>query len=237
MVAIKFANLEFDGLTMEKVLSPKDSMRIVVTANAEIIVKANEDKDFGNILKTSTKTFDGRIPHLIASFLNKGRKIDKISGSDFIYEIAQLAKINSERIFLLGALEDVNEKASEKLREKYGISVAGFSPAFSNSSIDEKQNLLILKRIELFKPQYIFVALGSGKQEKWLFDNKDYLSKIGIKIGVGCGGTLDFVAGRNKRAPVWVQKIGMEGVFRFLIEPKWYRFKRILTSFRLFKYI
>jgi len=237
MGAIRFANLNFNGLTRKDVLSSDEKFKIIVTANAEIIVKANEDPEYKRVLEKSVKTLDGRVPHLLASFFNKDIKIEKISGSDFIYDISRMAEKNNERIFLLGAEQGINEKASKKLSERYKIAVGGYSPEYRDYPFEKNFNDNILKRIELFKPQYIFVALGSGKQEKWLYDNRDFLEKLGVKIGVGCGGTLDFVAGKVKRAPRWIQKVGLEGIFRFLVEPKWYRFKRILVSFKLFKYI
>jgi N-acetylglucosaminyldiphosphoundecaprenol N-acetyl-beta-D-mannosaminyltransferase len=63
------------------------------------------------------------------------------------------------------------------------------------------------------------------------------LSKIGVKYIVGCGGTFDFVANKIKRAPVFIQKIGLEGVYRFLQEPNKVRYKRLFDSFKFFKYI
>ena len=75
-----------------------------------------------------------------------------------------------------------------------------------------------------------------GKQEYWISDNRILLESIGVKIAIGCGGTFDFVAGRIKRAPKWIQKIGLEGFWRLFKEPQLFRLKRLLISFKIFKY-
>ena len=75
-----------------------------------------------------------------------------------------------------------------------------------------------------------------GKQEYWIDDNRKVLEKIGVQLAIGCGGTFDFVAETIKRAPVFIQEIGMEGIWRLIMEPKWFRLKRILLSFKFFYY-
>ena len=87
-----------------------------------------------------------------------------------------------------------------------------------------------------FSPDYLFVGFGAGKQESWINDNFNLLKELNVKMVVGSGGTFEFVSGKITRAPKLIQKIGLEGVFRLLVEPKMFRLKRIMKSFKIFYY-
>lgn len=236
MGAVKFANIKFKALEKKTLLDGKPDLKIVVTANSEIIVKANEDEKLGKILNENFTTFDGRVPQVLAQISNKTEIINKISGSDFIYDCCRKARKDGERIFLLGCREEVNKDAVKNIRENYGIQVEGYSPVIADYPFPELHDKKILNRIKLFKPDYLFVGFGAPKQEYWMDEHREFLESIGVKVAVGSGGTFDFVAGAVERAPRFIQKIGLEGVFRLLVEPKWFRFKRILMSFKIFYY-
>jgi N-acetylglucosaminyldiphosphoundecaprenol N-acetyl-beta-D-mannosaminyltransferase len=148
-----------------------------------------------------------------------------------------MAKEKNKKIFLLGGYEESNTQAIEKLREKYNIEIDGFSPEYKPYPFEETHNNNILKRIEEFKPDILFVGFGAIKQEYWINDNKSFLEKMGIRWVVGSGGTFEFVANTIKRAPIWIQNIGLEGFYRMLKEPNMARVKRILLSFKIFKYV
>lgn len=236
MGAIKFANIQFKALNKKSLLNEEKGLKLVVTANSEIIVKANEDEKLQKIMSDNFTTFDGKIPQVLASLDNKSEEIEKISGSDFIYDCCVEAKKNGERIFLLGCREEINKKAVLNIREKYGIQVEGFSPALADYPFPELHNKQILNRIKLFRPQYLFVGFGAPKQEYWMDQHKDFLENLGVKVVVGSGGTFDFVAEAVQRAPKLIQNIGLESIWRFLMEPKWFRVKRVFTSFKIFYY-
>lgn len=236
MGAIKFANIQFKALEKKSLLDDKKELKLVVTANSEIIIKANENSKLKDIMNENYTTFDGKIPHALAKIDHQEESIEKISGSDFIYDCCREAKRNGERIFLLGCREDVNKKAVQNIREQYGIQVEGYSPALADYPFPELHDKMILNRIKLFRPQYLFVGFGAPKQEFWMDQHKEFLQNLGVKIAVGSGGTFDFVAGEVQRAPKLIQNIGLEGVWRLLVEPKWFRIKRLLVSLKIFYY-
>ena len=89
---------------------------------------------------------------------------------------------------------------------------------------------MLLSRINSARPIILFVAFGQGKQEKWIFHHLDLLPSVRVAIGVG--GALDFIAGEIKRAPVWLQKIGWEWLYRLTQEPK--RWPRIINAVVVF---
>ncbi len=234
---IKFANLTFRGLKKEEILKYEKKLKFIVTCNAEFIVKANENEKFRKIINKNYATFDGQIPYFLAKLQNKNINFEKISGSDLIYDFCKLAKEKDYKIFLLGGYEESNKLAMKKLRKRYNIQIDGYSPPYEPYPFSKENNENILKKIKNFKPDILFVGFGAPKQEFWIDDNKKFLEKIGVKWVIGSGGTFEFVSGKIKRAPKIVQKIGLESVWRFLMEPKWFRLKRLLISLKIFKYV
>jgi N-acetylglucosaminyldiphosphoundecaprenol N-acetyl-beta-D-mannosaminyltransferase len=234
---IKFADLIFKGLNKNILFSSQDTLKIIIPTNAEVIVKANENDKLKNIINKNFATFDGQIPYMLARLQNKGIEFKKISGSDLIYDFCELAKEKNYKIFLLGGYVDSNKLAVEKLKEKYNIQIAGYSPPYEPYPFSKENNDKILDKIRNFKPDILFVGFGAPKQEFWIDDNKIFLEKIGIKWVIASGGTFEFVADKIKRAPKIIQKIGLEGIWRFLLEPKWFRFKRLLISLKIFRYL
>jgi N-acetylglucosaminyldiphosphoundecaprenol N-acetyl-beta-D-mannosaminyltransferase len=162
---------------------------------------------------------------------------EKLSGSDIIYDFCELAERNNLKIFLLGGMEESNTIAVNVIQEKYKVTIQGYSPPFEEYPFSNNFNKLCIDKIQNFKPEILFVGFGAPKQEYWIDDNKAILSETGVQYAIGCGGTFDFVSGNIKRAPVVIQKIGLEGLYRFLQEPNKLRFKRLLNSLKFFKYI
>lgn len=233
---IEFANLIFRGLTKEILFRPESDIKIVIPINAELIVLANEDEKFKRIINENYAVFDGQIPYVIAKIKNRNSYIKKISGSGFIYDICNYSKINKKRIFLLGGFKESNKISIEKIR-MLGIETDGFSPTYKPYPFEKEHNEDILKRIGYFGPDFLFVGFGARKQEFWINENKQALRDIGVKCAIGCGGTFEMFSGKYKRCPKSIQMIGFEGVYRFIIEPKWFRLKRLFISFKMFKYL
>lgn len=234
---LKFGNIIFRGLSKKNILNELPTLKVIVTANSEFIVRANEDEKFSKILNENYTTFDGQIPYLLAKLQNPRVKFEKLSGSDLIYDFCEMAQIKNKKIFLLGGYEDSNHLAVEKLRNKYGIAIDGYSPPYKPYPFDEEHNQVIIDKIRVFSPDILFVGFGAIKQEFWIDEHKETLNFIGVRWAIGSGGTYEFVAGIIKRAPKIVQKFGFEGVWRFLSEPKLFRLKRLIISFKVFKHI
>ncbi|MBF0473614.1 MAG: WecB/TagA/CpsF family glycosyltransferase [Nitrospirae bacterium] len=237
MNQIKFANIDFKGLTKEILLKETLELKIIITASADHIVRANEDSDYGRLLCENYTTFDGQIPYVFAKVLNTGTAFEKVSGSDFVYDICQYAALNNLRVYLLGGYEDSNRIAVEIIRKRFNIEVEGFSPKNLPYPFPEGHDKDILDRISDFKPSFLLVGFGAPKQERWIDQHKDTLLTFGVKWAMGVGGTFDFVSGKIKRAPVFIQRAGLEGIYRLIAEPKIFRAQRLLRSFRLFKYL
>lgn len=236
---MRFCNLEINITNKEELFrNPEKKLKCIITLNAQIIVWANEDPRLLDFINRNYATLDGEIPLKVAKILNHDfRKVVKLSGSDIVYDFCDYAKKNNLKVFFLGGKENSVKNAVKNVRNKYGIQVDGFSPEFedypfSSSFIRECQN-----SISRFKPDILFVGFGAGKQEYFIEDNQQFLEECEVQYAIGSGGTVDFVSGSIKRAPKWISKIGLEGFYRFFQEVSVARAKRILISFKFFKYI
>jgi len=237
MDKIEFANLYFKGLKKEEILKEEIFLKFIVTVNSEFIIKGNNDDNFKRIINENYSTFDGQVPYFLAKNKNKNIDFEKLSGSDLIYDFCEMARSQSKRVFLLGGYEESNKKAVIKLKEMYSIEIEGYSPIYKPYPFSEEHNQTIIEHINAFKPDILFVGFGAVKQEYWIAEHKEKLEEIGVKWVVGSGGTFEFVAGTISRAPVWIQKIGFEGIYRMLQEPNLLRVKRLLLSFKIFRYV
>ncbi|OAG27022.1 WecB/TagA/CpsF family glycosyltransferase [Thermodesulfatator autotrophicus] len=235
---IKAFNILFKGLKKDFILSlleNKKGFNIITTVNAEFIVLANETERFRRILNKNISTVDGQIPYFFLKLRNPKSKIEKISGSDLIFDICKKASQLGLKVFLLGGLETSNKISQQRLRELFpGLIISGYSPPYSPYPFSKQHNEKILKILKDFSPEVLFVAFGAPKQEYWIEDNRTLLEEIGIRLAIGVGGTFELVAGIEKRAPKFVQKIGLESIWRLYQNPK--RFRRFLRNFKFFKY-
>lgn len=233
---LEFAGLQFRGLTRAQLYPTLGQFKFVVTVNADFIVESVRNQRFRGIISSNYSTFDGQIPFLLAKLLARprGTHFEKISGSDFAYELFLFAKENSLRLFLLGASPEVNKTAAHIIERDYGVSVRGYAPPISSYPFPKSWTDEVLSILAEFRPEIILVALGAPKQEYWIDDNRKALEQFGVMLAIGCGGTLDFISGSAPRAPVWAQKMGLEGIYRFIVEPRWFRFKRLCRSFLVF---
>ncbi|MCX6808228.1 MAG: WecB/TagA/CpsF family glycosyltransferase [Candidatus Berkelbacteria bacterium] len=137
---------------------------------------------------------------------------EKISGSDFIWDLSRHAAEKNLRLFLFGGAPTIAEQTALRLQtDIYGLRVSG------NFEGDISRSNEAIEAIKRSKADILLVCLGAPRQEKWLAEN---LSKTGCKVGIGLGGTFDFVAKIIPRAPFWMQKSGLEWLYRLIIEPK-----------------
>ncbi len=232
---MKLCDINISCLYLHQVFDETIPYKHIITVNAEAIVRAQTDNKLKTIINNNYATIDGQIPLWLYKHKHK-QNVEKISGSDLIYDVCEWTKNKRYKIFLLGGNPDSNNIAVQKLREKYNINISGFSPQYAPYPFPQEQDAKIVEKIKEFSPDILFVAFGMGKQEYWIYDHQNTLKNIGCKLAIGCGGTYDFVAEKIKRAPICIQKIGLEGVWRLIMEPKLFRVKRLITSFKIFYY-
>lgn len=194
--------------------------QFVLAMNPEKIMKAREDDQLSRIIeKKATLLIADGVGLVLAGKIRGLPPIPRVTGVGLFEELVASAAQDARSIFLYGARESVVEKAAKVLKERYpGLSIAGVQHGY------EKDEELVVSRIQEAKPDYLFVALGSPAQEKWISRN---LKRLPVKLAMGVGGTFDVVAGNVKRAPEWAQKWGLEWLYRLVKQPS--RAKRMLS--------
>ncbi len=192
---------------------------IVVTPNVDHIVKLSKDKLLREIYKNARFVFADGAPLVWASkILSRKRLHQRVTGADLLPGICEAASKDRTKIFFLGGEENIAMQAAKRLTEKYhNLCVVGtYCPPFGFER-DDIESMRIVDRINKSEADILFIGVGAPKQEKWVWK---YYSKLNVGPILCVGAAFDFVAGSRKRAPKWVQKIGMEWFFRFLQEPK-----------------
>lgn len=196
----------------------------IVAINPEKILKARKDEKLKELLNNATYEIPDGIGVIYASKLRKGNIKTRITGIDSMEMLCKLSEEKKYKIFMYGAKEETIKKAKENLEIKFSnIQIVGTINGY------EKDNDKIISSINKSKADIVFVALGSPKQEYWITENMD---KVSAKIFQGVGGSFDVFSGNIKRAPKWMQKIGLEWLYRLIKEPK-----RIFRQIKLVKFL
>jgi N-acetylglucosaminyldiphosphoundecaprenol N-acetyl-beta-D-mannosaminyltransferase len=177
----------------------------IFTPNPEMLVDAQTDKEFHDILNSgSLNICDGKGIELVSQ-----GKLHRISGVDFLQDICRIAAQEGKRVYLLGSRDEkVLQKAKELLEKQFpGIQICGTYPGDG-----------VLEQIRATAPDILFVAFGHPKQEKWIHENLPQLPSV--KIAMGVGGAFDMLSGKTPRAPRFLRAVGLEWLWRLLIEPR-----------------
>lgn len=228
---VHILGIPLDPLTFDEALSTLKSYAVsdhfhhVMTPNPEMLVTSTKNPTFRNILQKSALNLpDGSGLLLIAKLL-KETIPERVTGTDMVQALCREPAIGP--VFFLGSAPGVAKKASMILKEKNPhLIVAGYhsgSPADS----DAKD---IIDRINASEARVLFVAFGAPTQDLWIDQYRDRMPNI--RLAMGIGGAFDFIAGERSRAPLWMQKIGIEWLWRLLQEPS--RLRRILVAVIVF---
>jgi len=189
----------------------------IVTSNLDFVMKAWLDPEFHRIhLEADLVLADG-MPMVWFSRLFGPALKERVPGSDLVPRLAELARDHGASLYSVGAGPGVAQRAMEILQERYpGLRVAGCDtpPMAPLLQMDHPK---MLGAILEARPEIAFVAFGAPKQEKWIRMNF-YDWKVPVAIGVG--GSLDFIAGVQSRAPRWLQIIGLEWFWRLIRHPR-----------------
>jgi len=204
----------------------------VVTINPEIIMLAKEDKHYEKVLKSADLALCDGVGIIFAGKLFGKSFPGRVRGVDLLEKLSDLASQRSLTVGLLGGGKNVALETSKCLKKKYPKLKISFA---KQEWVNQKTNVKKQKSDRTshgskLKCDILFVAFGSPKQEKWIYEN---LSKLDVKVAIGVGGAFDFVSGKVRRAPLQVRRIGLEWLFRLIIQP--WRIKRqiVLPKFVL----
>ena len=219
MTKVKILNVEIDNVSTEELLAQMKK-GVLVTPNVDQIVKMQTDREFYDIvLKAEWVVCDSKILYLCSQITGEPLQ-EAIPGSSFFPAFYEYHKHDEWcRIFLLGAMNGVAEKARERINQKVGreIVVGAYSPSYGFDKKQEENNR-IFQMINSSGATVVLVGVGCPKQEKWIDAHKSEMPNVDIWMALGA--TIDFEAGNVKRAPKILQKLALEWFYRFLKEPK-----------------
>ena len=225
----------------------------VATLNVDFVANAvsgwpfgGNDELWGYLKNADFVTADG-MPIVLLSKLLRRPLPERVTGADMVPAICRRCAEEGLSVYVLGGDRDAIEEAFEKLGCRHSTTddrhpdvdcrmsnvknqpllVAGIDDSFVKLDREQPE---IVERINAAKPDILFVALGNPKQELWMGRNA---SKLDVGVMIGIGGTFNFIAGRVKRAPKWVQKSGLEWIYRIIQEPGrlWKRYAYGLVKF------
>lgn len=219
---VTILGVAIDNLTMGEVLDAVDieiaegGFHQIATANVDFLINAVHDDELHETLARCDIVLADGMPLVWASRLLGIELKERVAGADLVPELARRSAERGYRIYLLGSDEESSAGAVAWMKATYpNLHIAGrHCPKFQ--PLEEMDHEDILLRIEAARPDILLVALGNPKQEKWLAMHRHRLK---VPVCIGVGGTLDFLSGRVRRAPLWVQRCGMEWLFRTIQEP------------------
>jgi N-acetylglucosaminyldiphosphoundecaprenol N-acetyl-beta-D-mannosaminyltransferase len=200
----------------------------VFTPNVHHIYLVNKSIPFKEAYRDCSLSLIDGIPIIWMLKLLYGIHAEKISGSDMFISLFQKAYDKGLKIFLLGGIPGVAERAVENIRKNSSTSknVISLSPPFG-FELDPIADSKVIKVINEFNPHILFVALGAPKGELWIHHHS---AQLKINIALSIGGGLDFAAGHQKRAPKWMQRIGLEWFFRLCNDPRRLFFRYFISN-------
>lgn len=219
--------VEIDALTFDEAVSrvfswvnqKGDCIRYVITPNVNHIVMYQRETAFRTAYEGASLVVpDGRYTTALVRFLEK-KQLETINGSDLVPALfATAEKKSSLRVFLLGAMPGVAEQAAANIERRWpNVDVVGtYSPplGFENDSHETEQ---MIQRVNAASVDLLVLGLSPPKQEIWISRNQQAIQG---GVAICAGATIDFLAGEKSRAPLWMQRSGLEWLHRMITEPR-----------------
>ena len=228
-MSVELLGFNIDNYSFEEaVLKAKsliDGGRVaqVITINPEMFDAAEKDSNFANIIREAEMVIPDGVGVKLGLKL-KGKNVSRIPGIDFAKRLLKEAAISNIPVAIIGSKEEVITKAVENLKKE----ISGLNIVYYHNGYFSDDNE-IYGELKKSSPKLILVALGSPKQEKFIYGAKKILNPA---LMVGIGGSLDVWSGTVKRAPKIFRKLGIEWLYRTVTQPS--RFKRIFPALPLF---
>lgn len=202
---------------IEKMIA-SDKKSYVVAINVDVVMKIEKDPYLKKIVDSADMVLVDGKPLIWISKWHGNKVKAKISGSDLVPLLCEVAAEKKYKIFIIGGKDGIAEQAKKRLESKLpNIRIVGtYAPPLGfekNENEIEKINQMISE----VQPDLLITCFGCPKQEKWIYEN---IEKYDAKVSVCAGATVDFLAGNVKRAPRLMSEHGLEWFYRFAQEPK-----------------
>jgi N-acetylglucosaminyldiphosphoundecaprenol N-acetyl-beta-D-mannosaminyltransferase len=198
----------------------------IITANPEFVMLCRQDREVADIATAADLVVPDGTGTVVAARLLGDPLPGRAPGRLLVDRLAALAAERRLSLFLLGAAPGIAERAAATLRGRHPeLRVAG---TYAGSADDDAD---VVPRVAAAAPDLVLVAFGMPKQERWIARNLAGLPSV--RVAVGVGGSLDYLAGAAKAPPRLVHAIGLEWLWRLIRDPKRWRRQRVLPLFAL----
>jgi N-acetylglucosaminyldiphosphoundecaprenol N-acetyl-beta-D-mannosaminyltransferase len=223
----KFLNTEIDNLSMDETLhlvkgaiDNNEQIHHVVVNAGKIVAMQTDLQLRQSVNESDLINADGQAVVWASKTLGKPLK-ERVAGIDLMVNLVELAHKKKYKVFFFGAKEEVVKTVVHKYAKTYSPDIIA---GYRNGYFKKEEEQEIAREIANSGANMLFVAISSPTKENFLYDNKALLKNVNFIMGVG--GSFDVVAGKVKRAPIWMQKYGLEWFYRFAQEPKrmWKRY-------------
>jgi len=224
ILGVRVGNFTYDTLLaeVERVMA-EGRKTMIVAINPEKVMKARTDAALRKLLNEAEMPIADGIGVVLASRLRGGAIRERVTGIETMLCLCRHAAAKGYPVFLLGAKPGVAEQAARILQERYpGLAVAGTQHGYFK---DERE---VVERINRSGARLLFVAMGSPRQEYWI---RRHMDELAPRVFQGVGGSFDVICGNIPRAPVWMQRMGLEWLYRLLKEPTRWRRQLALPKF------
>ncbi len=190
---------------------------VIFTPNTQILLSAQKSKEEARVVRKADLLIPDGAGVYLASRLLRTPLPERMGGIDFAEQLLILAEKKGLGVFLLGGKEGVASKAASRLKEHHpSLCICGTHHGYFNKH--GKENDAVKEKIKRASPDLLFVCFGYPLQEKWILENLPSLACV--RVAIGLGGSLDVWAGNLRRAPVFFQKLGLEWLWRVMLEPR-----------------
>lgn len=203
--------------------------KYICVSNVHTTVTGYEEADYRNIQNTAALALPDGKPLSLYSKKHGFPEAERVTGPDLMGEL--FARDNGLRHYFYGGKEETIQVLSEKLPGEYpSLQIAGMvSPPFR--PLTEEEDERELQKMNDAKADIIWIGLGAPKQERYMYEHRGKVN--GVMIGVGAG--FDYYAGTIKRAPMWMQKLSLEWLYRLMQDPKRLFRRYFATNFKFLR--
>lgn len=226
--------ISIDAITMEGavdrlsrwIVAAETSCHLVATPNVDHVVQAHRQPELRAIFEASSMTLADGWPLVTMSRLYGPRLPERVPGSDLLPELCERFPEEAQsaedakrlRLFLLGGRPGVPERAKATIHTRWpGVEVVGVASPPLGFEDDEETNSELCDQVNASGANVLVVGLGFPKQEKWIVANR---RRLNVAAALALGGTIDFLAGEQTRAPRWLQRLRLEWLHRLATNPR-----------------
>lgn len=214
----------FNNIPLKPYKSSKEFIRDIISfctngekgmicyLNADIYNRMQKDADFKSIMRSAKIVYADGISIVLAARFFLKKRFPRLTAADYLHDFLQEADKQALKIFFLGSTSPVLNTLNNHIKSTF----PRLSTAFHHGYFSDKESAQVLEQISAFKPHLIISAMGSPRQEKW---SRNALAHLDCMIW-NVGALLDFYTGEASRAPLFMQKAGLEWLYRLLCEPR-----------------